>query len=157
MSPRRGLVDAGVVKLGCLMGDHVKTGIGTLLTTGTVVGAGSNLFGGLMSPKSVPAFSWGVGGELEEYDLDKFLDVAERVMARREVALTPESRALPRKPWEQTRPAGACGSASSAPVPLACPRPRGRRPRVTRQGGPDRAEGEPGGSGPSCSRAPIQV
>ncbi len=100
----RGLVDTGLVKLGCLMGDHVKTGIGTLLTTGTVVGAGSNLFGGLMPPKSVPAFSWGVGQELEEYDLDKFLEVAERVMARREIALTPESRALLRKAWERSRP-----------------------------------------------------
>lgn len=103
LSTPRGIVDTGLVKLGCLLGDHVKTGIGTLLTTGTVIGAGSNLFGGLMPPQSVPAFSWGVGQELEEYDLDRFLKMAERVMARREVAMTPESRALLRKAWEHTR------------------------------------------------------
>jgi UDP-N-acetylglucosamine diphosphorylase / glucose-1-phosphate thymidylyltransferase / UDP-N-acetylgalactosamine diphosphorylase / glucosamine-1-phosphate N-acetyltransferase / galactosamine-1-phosphate N-acetyltransferase len=40
-----GETDTGLIKLGCLLGDYVKTGIGALLNTGTVVGAGSNLFG----------------------------------------------------------------------------------------------------------------
>ena len=52
-------VDTGLTKAGCLLGDHVRTGIGTLLNTGAVVGAGSNLFGGGMPPSDVPPFSWG--------------------------------------------------------------------------------------------------
>ncbi|NJD19551.1 MAG: hypothetical protein FIA95_09770, partial [Gemmatimonadetes bacterium] len=53
--------DSGLVKVGCLLGDHVKTGIGTLLNTGTVIGAGSNVFGGVMPPRVVPPFAWGAG------------------------------------------------------------------------------------------------
>jgi hypothetical protein len=37
----------------------VKTGIGTKLTTGTVLGAGANVFGSKMPPKAVAPFSWG--------------------------------------------------------------------------------------------------
>ncbi len=54
--------DTGLMKVGCFLGDHVKTGIGTFLNTGTVVGAGSNLFGGRMPPTYVPPFSWGTRG-----------------------------------------------------------------------------------------------
>lgn len=78
-----GVRDTGAVKLGSLLGDHVKTGIGTRLTTGCVVGAGSNIFGSLMPPKYVPPFSWGEGSTLSAYRLDRFLEVAARVMERR--------------------------------------------------------------------------
>src|SRR5688500_17293461 len=53
-----GDTDTGLIKLGSLLGDHVKTGIGALLNTGTVIGAGSNLYGTDMPPKYVPPFSW---------------------------------------------------------------------------------------------------
>lgn len=98
-----GDVDTGEVKVGCFLGDHVKTGIGLLLNTGTVVGAGSNLFGAAMPPKHVPPFSWGTGGELTEYRLEKFLEVAEKAMARRDVALSPSLREQLRRAWERGR------------------------------------------------------
>ncbi|HSJ09606.1 MAG TPA: putative sugar nucleotidyl transferase, partial [Longimicrobiales bacterium] len=82
-----GDVDTGLIKLGCLLGDHVKTGIGALLNTGTVVGAGSNLFGTAMPPKYVPPFSWGSGSALDAYDVEKFLAVTATVMKRRELTL----------------------------------------------------------------------
>ena len=44
--------------LGTMFGDHVKTGIGLRLTTGTVIGAGANVYGS-MPPKAVAPFSWG--------------------------------------------------------------------------------------------------
>jgi UDP-N-acetylglucosamine diphosphorylase / glucose-1-phosphate thymidylyltransferase / UDP-N-acetylgalactosamine diphosphorylase / glucosamine-1-phosphate N-acetyltransferase / galactosamine-1-phosphate N-acetyltransferase len=84
--------DTGEIKIGCLLGDHVKTGIGLLINTGTVVGTGSNLYGAEMPPKFVPPFSWGSGDELVEYRFDKFLEVVERAMARREVDLTDSTR-----------------------------------------------------------------
>src|SRR5207247_10142355 len=47
--------DTGATKIGSLIGPHVKTGIGTLLPTGGVVGTGANLFGGgRFVPKTVP-------------------------------------------------------------------------------------------------------
>lgn len=88
----RGLRDTGLVKLGTLFGDHVKTGIGVRLTTGTVIGAGSNIYGSTMPPKYVPPFSWGDGDATATYRLDRFLLVAERVMARRSVVLGARAR-----------------------------------------------------------------
>jgi UDP-N-acetylglucosamine diphosphorylase/glucosamine-1-phosphate N-acetyltransferase len=79
--------DTGVQKLGTFFGDHVKTGIGLRITTGSVIGAGSNVFGSDMPPKYVPPFSWGGGRSLETYRLDKFLDVTRRAMSRRQVTL----------------------------------------------------------------------
>jgi UDP-N-acetylglucosamine diphosphorylase/glucosamine-1-phosphate N-acetyltransferase len=81
------LRDTGRIKLGAFLGDHVKTGIGLCLTTGTVVGAGSNIYGSAMPAKAVPPFSWGDGSALREYDLGKFLETAERAMGRRGITL----------------------------------------------------------------------
>jgi len=86
--------DTGLMKVGCFLGDHVKTGIGTVLNTGTVVGAGSNVFGGVMPPNHVPPFSWGSGAGLVEYRFDRFVQTAERAMARRNQSLTPGVRAV---------------------------------------------------------------
>ena len=98
-----GDVDTGQSKVGCFLGDHVKTGIGTMLNTGTVVGAGSNLFGGRMPPNYVPAFSWGSGDELVEFRFDKFAEVASTVMARRGLEFTPNLRTIFEGAWETTR------------------------------------------------------
>ena len=98
-----GPVDTGLTKVGCFLGDHVKTGIGTLLNTGTVVGMGSNLFGGVMPPTIVPPFSWGTGDRLGEYRLDKFLDVAAKAMARRDATLSDGMAGVLRRAWEITR------------------------------------------------------
>ena len=83
-----GVRDTGAAKLGAFFGDHVKTGIGSRFTTGSVVGAGSNVFGAAMPPRYVPPFSWGEGAALGEYRLDEFLQITERAMARRSVALS---------------------------------------------------------------------
>jgi hypothetical protein len=91
------------MKLGCLLGDHTKTGIGVMLNTGTIVGAGSNLFGAMQPPKHVLPFSWGSGEDLAEYRLDRFMAVAERAMARRDVPLTAGVRAVLESAWHSTR------------------------------------------------------
>jgi hypothetical protein len=81
-------MNTGMQFLGTMFGDHAKTGIGTSLTTGTVLGAGANVYGAQSPPKAVPPFAWGSAPPYAVYQLDKFLEVAERVMARRQVALT---------------------------------------------------------------------
>jgi UDP-N-acetylglucosamine diphosphorylase/glucosamine-1-phosphate N-acetyltransferase len=78
--------------LGSLIGDHAKTSIGTLLATGTVIGAGANVFGAVQPPRYVPPMAWGAdaGQRMTE---EGFLKVAGRVMPRRNITLTPERRA----------------------------------------------------------------
>lgn len=98
-----GEVDTGMTKMGCLLGDHVKTAIGTLLNTGTVVGAGSNLFGASLPPKWVPPFTWGASADATPYDLERFIDVARRVMARRGVVLGARGESLLREAWKLAR------------------------------------------------------
>ncbi len=101
-----GEVDTGQTKVGCFLGDHVKTGIGTLLNTGTVVGMGSNLFGGTMPPKYVPPFSWGAGADLQPFRLDRFLELARTVMGRRGQELTDAMVTVYTRAWEAAAAAG---------------------------------------------------
>jgi UDP-N-acetylglucosamine diphosphorylase/glucosamine-1-phosphate N-acetyltransferase len=84
-------IETGRQNLGTLFGDHAKTAIGTMLATGTVVGAGAHVFGPSTPPKYVPPFAWGGAGD-ERLTSDGFLRVAERVMTRRSVTLTPARR-----------------------------------------------------------------
>ncbi|WP_419161835.1 putative sugar nucleotidyl transferase [Candidatus Palauibacter sp.] len=83
VGPPDARTDTRLVKFGCLLGDHVKTGIGTRLDTGTIIGAGSSLFGADMPPKWVEPFSWGGGRTLERVRRADFIATAVRVAARR--------------------------------------------------------------------------
>lgn len=96
-------IDTGTLKLGSIIGDHTKTGIGTLLTTGCMIGSFANIYGGGIFDKYIPAFSWGTKEKLVEYDLEKAIKVAERVMKRRGITLTPEYEANIRKAFELTK------------------------------------------------------
>jgi UDP-N-acetylglucosamine diphosphorylase / glucose-1-phosphate thymidylyltransferase / UDP-N-acetylgalactosamine diphosphorylase / glucosamine-1-phosphate N-acetyltransferase / galactosamine-1-phosphate N-acetyltransferase len=80
--------ETGLQFLGTFFGDHAKTGIGTSLTTGTVIGAGANIYGAAMPPKAVAPFAWGAGAPYSTYRLDKFIEVARRAMSRRHVDLS---------------------------------------------------------------------
>lgn len=82
-----GLVDTGQQFLGTMFGDHVKTGIGTMLTTGTVLGAGANVYGTAAHAKVVAPFAWGDGEPYAVFRVDKFIGVAERMMQRRGISL----------------------------------------------------------------------
>jgi UDP-N-acetylglucosamine diphosphorylase/glucosamine-1-phosphate N-acetyltransferase len=83
--------DTGLQFLGTLFGDHVKTGIGLRLTTGTVLGAGANVYGS-MPPKVVAPFSWGDAPPYGVYHADKFVETAQRMMSRRHVELSDRGR-----------------------------------------------------------------
>jgi UDP-N-acetylglucosamine diphosphorylase/glucosamine-1-phosphate N-acetyltransferase len=88
----RGVRTTGQQFLGTLFGDHAKTGIGTMLSTGTVMGTGANVFGANTPPKVIPPFAWGTTEPYDTYDVTRFLVVAERVMARRNVELGDKGR-----------------------------------------------------------------
>ena len=92
------LRDTGEQFLGTFFGDYSKTGIGMMLTTGTVIGAGANVFGTGMPPKSVPPFAWGDG---ERFEIEKFLEVAARMMGRRHVELGERAREMLRAAYRK--------------------------------------------------------
>ncbi|MCK4308229.1 hypothetical protein KAW50_08400, partial [candidate division WOR-3 bacterium] len=85
---KSGQIDTGHLKVGSFIGDHTKTGIGILLNTGCVIGCFANIYGGGLMPKYIPSFTWGAKNELTEYNLEKAIEVAKKVMARRKVKLT---------------------------------------------------------------------
>jgi UDP-N-acetylglucosamine diphosphorylase / glucose-1-phosphate thymidylyltransferase / UDP-N-acetylgalactosamine diphosphorylase / glucosamine-1-phosphate N-acetyltransferase / galactosamine-1-phosphate N-acetyltransferase len=99
------LVDTGEQKVGALIGDHAKTGIGTLFDTGAVVGAAANLYGGsaLLGSKWFPSFSWGAPPKLTLHDPERALATMAEVMRRRGVTLTPEYRQMIAAAFELTR------------------------------------------------------
>ena len=87
----RGVRDTGLQFFGTAFGDHVKTGIGLRLSTGTVLGAGANVYDA-MPPKAVAPFAWGGGAPYDSYDATKFVQVAAKAMARRHVTLGDKGR-----------------------------------------------------------------
>ena len=97
-----GTFDTGRIKVGVFLGDHVKTGIGTMLNTGTAIGAGSNVFGGGMPPKWVPPFSWSWPKGNRPYRFDAFEEVARIVAGRRDQPWPDGMTALFRRLHETT-------------------------------------------------------
>jgi len=92
-------VDTGLLKVGCFIGDHVKTAIGTLLNTGTVVGTFAHWFEPGLSPKEIPAFAWGNRGR---WQLGDVLDTGRTVMARRRVRPSPTYEMALSRLYERT-------------------------------------------------------
>lgn len=86
-------IETGQQFLGTLAGDHAKTAIGTLFGTGTIVGAGANVFDSVRTPKYVAPFAWGGSGSAR-MSRDGFLKIVERVMPRRDVTLTDAMRGV---------------------------------------------------------------
>jgi len=81
--------DTGQQFIGTIMGDHSKTGINSMLNTGTLCGVCCNLFSDDYPPKFVPSFSWVSGNDIVPYHFDKAIEAMEKMMARRSVQLTP--------------------------------------------------------------------
>ena len=78
-------VDSGIAKLGCFIGDHTKTAIGTLINTGAMIGAFANIFESGLSPKTISSFSWGYK---KRWPIEEVLKTAKAVMSRRNVVLS---------------------------------------------------------------------
>ena len=100
-----GLVDTGIRKLGAFIGDHAKTGIGTMLNTGITIGLASNIFGaGLVVDKFVPPFCWGGTGNYDVYDIERAIKTAKVVTKRRNVMFTDLDEKVFRSVFEESAP-----------------------------------------------------
>ncbi|MEW6249799.1 MAG: putative sugar nucleotidyl transferase [Planctomycetota bacterium] len=87
-------VETGRHFLGAMIGDHSKTGIGTILPTGVVIGVAANVFTQSGVPKFVPSFAWLTQEGLTAYRVEKALQIAQMVMGRRELELSDAERRL---------------------------------------------------------------
>jgi UDP-N-acetylglucosamine diphosphorylase/glucosamine-1-phosphate N-acetyltransferase len=95
----RGVERTGQQFLGAFIGDHAKTAIGTRLTTGAVIGTGANVVGKGITPRYVPPFAWGLD-DSEAWELDPFLETAQRAMKRRDVTLSERARRQLTAAWQ---------------------------------------------------------
>lgn len=88
---------------GLIMGDHSKAGINTMFNTGTTVGVYANIFGSNFPRNYIPSFSWGGASGFRKYNFEKALQVAEKVMSRRDIELTEADRNILEYIYRHTR------------------------------------------------------
>lgn len=84
----------GLTFCGLIMGDHSKTGINTMLNTGTLIGVSANVFGDGYPRNFIPSFSWGGKSGYVTYKIEKAYEVAEIVMNRRKKTLDNQDKEI---------------------------------------------------------------
>lgn len=84
------LVDSGRIFLGLMCGDHTKTGINSMFTTGTISGLCGILVKEWFLPNYIKSFSWGGKHNSPLYKVDKAIETAKIVMKRRNRELLDE-------------------------------------------------------------------
>jgi UDP-N-acetylglucosamine diphosphorylase/glucosamine-1-phosphate N-acetyltransferase len=96
----------GLNKVGCFMGDFVKTSIGTLINTGASIGAGAMIIhDGKLTPPHVPPFCWYINSSIIRLkSLDDFIDTCKIAASRRKVDLPESYITLINKLYEMTSP-----------------------------------------------------
>ena len=95
-------VDTGMQFCGTFMGDHSKCGINTMLNTGTVVGLSAQVYGSGFIRNFIPSFTWGSPAGYSTFDVEKAIDVAKRVYARRDFEFSKVEESIFRKAFELT-------------------------------------------------------
>jgi UDP-N-acetylglucosamine diphosphorylase/glucosamine-1-phosphate N-acetyltransferase len=96
-------VDTGQVKVGCFIGDYVKTSIGTHIYTGRKIGLASHLHGFIT--EDVPSFTIlakSLGAKPVELYLQSVIETQKRAMSRRGVKQTSEDIELLKRLFEIT-------------------------------------------------------
>lgn len=88
---------------GLIMGDHSKCAINTMFNTGTVVGVNANIYGAGFPRNFIPSFSWGGSQGFKEYRVDKALEVARKVMKRRNLDLDETEERILREVFNRTQ------------------------------------------------------
>jgi len=106
MLPGRRPIDTGSTKVGSLIGDHTKTSIGTLLNTGSYVGAMALIMAtGKPLPKIIPSFAWFLEGVVTKgFGKNKLYGTAETAMGRRKCEWTEAEKAMWDAVFELTAP-----------------------------------------------------
>ena len=88
------LIDTGSIFFGSIIGEHVKTAIGTNLNTGTVIELGCNIVSQTFPPRHIPAFSLFFKNKAIRIKFEDFCDVAEKAMKRRKKELLSSKKSI---------------------------------------------------------------
>ena len=106
MLPGRRPIDTGSTKVGSLIGDHTKTSIGTLLNTGSYVGAMALIMAtGKPLPKIIASFAWFLEGIVTKgFGKNKLYGTAKTAMGRRKCEWTEAEQAMWDAIFELTAP-----------------------------------------------------
>ncbi len=87
LTPDGPRIRSGRQFLGCVIGDHAKTAIGTRIMTGTSIGTGAMVATSTPPPAATAAFAWLTDDGSRSYRFEKFIEVARAVMGRRNIEL----------------------------------------------------------------------
>jgi len=100
-------IDTGSTKVGSLIGDHTKTSIGTLLNTGSYVGAMAIIMAtGKPLPKFIPSFAWFVEGIVTKgFGRTRLYETAKVAMSRRNHEWSAAEESMWEAVFEMTAPA----------------------------------------------------
>jgi len=94
-------VDTGRMFMGLLCGDHSKSAINTAFNTGTVAGiCGIFVHEGFLA-NNIPSFAWTGRKNSPIYKFDKAIEVAQKVVSRRNKELLPEEIELMKIEYEK--------------------------------------------------------
>lgn len=89
------VIETGEIKYGCLIGDFVKTSVGTYIYTGKKIGIASHTHGYIL--EDVPSFTiWAksFGIEPVELEIDSVIKTQERMMKRRGIKMADADKKL---------------------------------------------------------------
>ena len=95
-------VNTGLQFCGTFMGDHSKCGINTMFNTGTVVGINAQIFGAGFMRNFIPSFSWGSVAGFSNVDINKAVQVAQRVFARKGLEFGEKDEQILRNVYNQS-------------------------------------------------------
>ena len=79
------LLDTESIFFGSIIGEHVKTSIGTNLNTGTIIEMGSNIVSQSFPPRHIPSFSFFYNGKISKISFKDFKVTASIAMSRRNI------------------------------------------------------------------------
>jgi UDP-N-acetylglucosamine diphosphorylase/glucosamine-1-phosphate N-acetyltransferase len=98
-------VGTGQAKVGCFIGDYTRTGLGSMINTGTAIGVMCNLLpAGPLLPKHVPSFASVLYGRVAPgFPLDQMFATARTVLGRRGQEFTEVEEQLYEDLFEQTK------------------------------------------------------
>lgn len=96
------LISTGLQFVGLIMGDYSKCSIHTMFNTGTIVGIGANLYDAGFHTKFVPSFAWGSPKNYQTFRFDRFFELVQIMMKRRNRLPVNQESEMLAKIWNQT-------------------------------------------------------
>jgi len=85
--------DTGRMFMGPILGDHVRTAIGTRINTASVLDLATLFAASAWTPKLTKPFTFHTDQGVEPYAIDRFLTTAKTAMSRRQVEMDPATEA----------------------------------------------------------------